>query len=81
MNEFLLVTIGLVVFILMMCKCTEVACMKTGPIDIVDVDHSIDPFADFSDLPFDDSHLHMGPYGYLKGPVVHRLNARHRPLP
>lgn len=76
MNEFLMLAVALGILIVIMCKCTEMACQKVGPPSIVDRDHAVDPFMDF-----DNSHVEMGPFGYLKGPVVHRMNPRRRPLP
>ena len=89
MNAWLVAAIVALVLFLTSCQCTCAWWSKKGPADIVDLDDSVDPFADydFADYnaapkPVDPlAEAALCPCGYEKGPVIQKRNARERPMP
>lgn len=89
MNAWLVAAIVVLVLFVTSCKCTCAWWAKKGPADIVDLDDSVDPFADYGSADFNAVPKAMDPLaeaalcpcGFQQGPVVHKRNARERPMP
>jgi len=89
MNAWLVAAIVVVVLFLTSCQCTCAWWSKKGPADIVDLDDSVDPFADYAYADFNAAmpkpvdplaEAALCPCGYEKGPVIQKRNSRERLL-